>query len=101
MLQVFINISILFGYISNYKFSKMSLCLVWCTMLKIGTISSVLLAIVALVMSKSLHWLVMQGKFGNAKKVFDKMSDSKEEALLNLTDIKKATNIPQDCNDGI
>ncbi|KAJ4716473.1 Polyol transporter like [Melia azedarach] len=99
--EVFINAGILFGYISNYGFSKMSLHLGWRMMLGVGAIPSVLLAVGVLAMPESPRWLVMQGRLKDAKKVLDKTSDSKEEALLRLADIKEAAGIPQDCNDDV
>ncbi|CAL5387728.1 unnamed protein product [Camellia sinensis] len=38
---------------------------------------------------------------GDAKRVLDKTSDSKEEAQLRLADIKEAAGIPEECNDDV
>lgn len=43
----------------------------------------------------------MQGRLGDAKKVLDKTSDSKEEAEIRLADIKEAAGIPENCTDDI
>ncbi|GAB2267296.1 Polyol transporter 5 [Dionaea muscipula] len=97
--EVFINTGVLFGYVSNFAFSKLPLRLGWRFMLGIGAVPSVLLAVGVLAMPESPRWLVMQGRLGDAKRVLDRTSDSKEEADSRLSDIKEAAGIPQDCND--
>ncbi|KAK8706586.1 hypothetical protein V6N13_050144 [Hibiscus sabdariffa] len=99
--EVFINIGILFGYVSNYAFSKLRTDLGWRVMLGAGAVPSVFLAIGGFVMPESPRWLVMQGRLGEAKAVLDRTSDNKEEADLRLNDIKEAAGIPQDCTDDI
>ncbi|XP_058069066.1 polyol transporter 5-like [Magnolia sinica] len=97
--EVFINAGIMFGYVSNYAFSKLSLHLGWRLMLGVGAIPSVFLAVGVLAMPESPRWLVMQGRLGEAKRVLYKTSDSKEEAESRIADIKEAVGIPQNCND--
>ncbi|XP_059653834.1 polyol transporter 5-like [Cornus florida] len=99
--EVFINAGILLGYVSNYAFSKLPTHLGWRLMLGIGAIPSVFLAIGVLAMPESPRWLVMQGRLGDAKRVLDKTSDSKEEAQLRLNDIKEAAGIPQHWKDDV
>ncbi|KAJ0009763.1 hypothetical protein Pint_34599 [Pistacia integerrima] len=99
--EVFINAGILLGYVSNYAFSKLSLHLGWRMMLGIGAIPSVLLTVGVLAMPESPRWLVMQGRLGDARKVLNRTSDSKDEAALRLADIKEAAGIPQECNDDV
>ncbi|XP_028765807.1 polyol transporter 5-like [Neltuma alba] len=99
--EVFINAGILFGYISNYAFSKLSLRLGWRLMLGIGAIPSVLLALGVLAMPESPRWLVMRGRLGEARRVLERTSDSVEEAQLRLADIKEAAGIPESCNDDV
>ncbi|XP_058069064.1 polyol transporter 5-like [Magnolia sinica] len=97
--DVFINAGIMFGYVSNYAFSKLSLHLGWRLMLGVGAIPSVFLAVGVLAMPESPRWLMMQGRLGDAKQVLYKTSDSKEEAESRITDIKEAVGIPENCND--
>lgn len=100
-MQVFINGGILVGYISNYAFSKLSLHLGWRMMLGVGAVPSVILTVGVLAMPESPRWLVMRGRLGDAIKVLNKTSDSKEEAQLRLAEIKRAAGIPEDCNDDV
>ncbi|KAJ8767192.1 hypothetical protein K2173_013589 [Erythroxylum novogranatense] len=99
--EVFINTGLLFGYVSNYAFSKIPAHLGWRFMLGIGAIPSIFMALGVLAMPESPRWLVMQGRLGDAKRVLDRTSDSREEAQLRLLAIKEAAGIPEDCNDDI
>ncbi|KAL7246737.1 hypothetical protein ACSBR2_001781 [Camellia fascicularis] len=67
-------------------------------MLGIEAIPSVFLAVGVLAMPQSPQWLVLQGRLGDAKRVLEKISKSKEEAQLRLNNIKEATGIPEECN---
>ncbi|XP_052193224.1 polyol transporter 5-like [Diospyros lotus] len=99
--EVFINAGILLGYVSNYGFSKLRLNLGWRFMLGVGAIPAVFLAVGVLAMPESPRWLVLKGRLGDARKVLDKTSDSKEEAQLRLGDIKEAAGIPPEWNDDV
>ncbi|XP_038707838.1 putative polyol transporter 1 [Tripterygium wilfordii] len=99
--EVFINMGILLGYLSNYGFSKLPVHLGWRFMLGISAIPSVLLVVGVLAMPESPRWLVMKGRIGDARKVLEKTSDSKEEAQLRLDSIKEVAGIPQDCKDDV
>jgi sugar porter (SP) family MFS transporter len=98
---VFINVGILLGYVSNYAFSKLPTNLGWRFMLGVAAIPAVILGIVVLAMPESPRWLVMQGRLGDAKKILDKTSESKEEAETRLADIKLAAAIPENCTDDV
>ncbi|KAJ0077357.1 hypothetical protein Patl1_36357 [Pistacia atlantica] len=99
--EMFINGGILLGFVSNYAFSKLPIQLGWRMMLGISAIPSVLVAVGVLAMPESPRWLVMQGRLGDARKVLDKTSNSKDEAALRLADIKEAVGISQECNDDV
>ncbi|KAK6946216.1 Major facilitator, sugar transporter-like [Dillenia turbinata] len=99
--DVFINGGILLGYVSNYGFSKLPTYLGWRFMLGIGAVPSIFLAVSVLAVPESPRWLVLQGRLGDAKKVLNRTSDSKEEAEFRLADIKAAAHIPLDCQDDV
>ncbi|KAJ1291612.1 hypothetical protein BS78_02G328600 [Paspalum vaginatum] len=92
--EVFINLGILLGYVSNYAFSHLPLRFGWRVMLGIGAAPSVVLALVVLGMPESPRWLVMKGRLADAKVVLGKTSDTPEEAAERLEDIKAAAGIP-------
>ncbi|WZZ70618.1 hypothetical protein YC2023_081988 [Brassica napus] len=99
--EIFINIGILLGYVSNYFFAKLPGHLGWRFMLGVGAIPLVCLAIGVLSMPESPRWLVLQGRLGDAFKVLDKTSNTKEEAISRLNDIKRAAGIPEDMTDDV
>ncbi|KAM7253501.1 hypothetical protein ACFE04_021655 [Oxalis oulophora] len=99
--EVFINAGILLGYVSNIAFSRLSLQLSWRFMLGVSAIPSIFLAFGVLAMPESPRWLVMQGRLGDAKRVLDRTSDTKEEAEIRLSDIKEAAGIPEECQDDV
>ncbi|KAJ6836396.1 putative polyol transporter 1 [Iris pallida] len=97
--EVFINVGILLGYVSNFAFRGLPLHLGWRVMLGIGALPSVFLGLGVLAMPESPRWLVMKGRLREAKRVLERTSDSNEEAALRLADIKACAGIPEDCDD--
>ncbi|KAF7007852.1 hypothetical protein CFC21_022740 [Triticum aestivum] len=94
--EVFINLGILLGYVSNYAFARLPLHLGWRFMLGIGAMPSVLLALLLSGMPESPRWLVMKGRLADARIVLEKIADTPEEAEERLADIKTAAGIPDD-----
>jgi len=94
--EVFINIGILLGYVSNYAFARLPLHLGWRVMLGIGAVPSALLALMVFGMPESPRWLVMKGRLADARAVLEKTCDTPEEAAERLADIKAAAGIPKD-----
>ena len=94
--EVFINVGILLGYVSNFAFARLPLYLGWRVMLGIGAAPSALLALMVFVMPESPRWLVMKGRLADARAVLEKTSETPEEAAERLADIKAAAGIPMD-----
>ncbi|KQK15520.1 putative polyol transporter 1 [Brachypodium distachyon] len=99
--EVFINVGILLGYVSNYAFARLPLSLGWRFMLGIGAAPPVLLAVLVVNMPESPRWLVMKGRLADARLVLEKIADTREEAEERLADIKLAAGIPSDLDGDI
>lgn len=67
--EVFINLGVLLGYVSNYAFSKLPLKVGWRLMLGIGAVPAVFMGLGVLAMPESPRWLVLQGRLGDAKRL--------------------------------
>ncbi|KAL6856187.1 hypothetical protein ACP4OV_018989 [Aristida adscensionis] len=94
--DLFINVGILLGYVSNYAFARLPLRLSWRVMLGIGAVPSALLGLTVAGMPESPRWLVMKGRLADARAVLEKALDTPEEAAERLADIKEAAGIPKD-----
>ncbi|PKU87085.1 polyol transporter 5-like [Dendrobium catenatum] len=89
--EIFINVGVLSGYISNFALSGLPEHISWRVMFLVGAIPPILIfAGVLIVMPESPRWLVMQGRLEEAAAVLAKTSDSPEEAALRLEEIKSA-----------
>lgn len=88
--EVFINIGILLGYVSNYALSSLPDNMNWRLMLGLAALPAIIVALGVLAMPESPHWLVMKGRFGDAKQVLIKTSESKDEAALRLAEMIKS-----------
>lgn len=78
--EVFINFGILLGYISNYALSGLPEHINWRLMLGLAAVPAIAVAFGVLAMPESPRWLVMKGRFAEAKLALIKTSDSEEEA---------------------
>uniref|UniRef100_A0ACD5XFE5 Uncharacterized protein n=2 Tax=Avena sativa TaxID=4498 RepID=A0ACD5XFE5_AVESA len=88
--EIFINLGILLGYISNYVFSGLPDHINWRVMLAVGIVPSVSIVFALLVIPESPRWLVVQGRAGEARAVLLKVTDSEEEADERLAEIEAA-----------
>ncbi|XP_073103271.1 probable polyol transporter 6 [Elaeis guineensis] len=95
--EICISFGILLGYVSNYFFAKLPLIYGWRSMLGIGAIPSIILAVGILAMPESPRWLVMQGRVKDARDVLVRVSNSREEAEIRLKEIKAAAGVDESC----
>lgn len=88
--EVFINIGILLGYVSNYALSGLPEHLNWRLMLGLAALPALAVALGVVVMPESPRWLVMKRRFAEARIVLMKTSDSELEADMRLAEMAKA-----------
>lgn len=88
--EVFINFGILLGYISNYALSGLPEHINWRIMLGLAALPAIAVAFGVIAMPESPRWLVMKGRFGEAKQALIKTSDSVEEAEFRLYEMTRA-----------
>uniref|UniRef100_A0A453DGG8 Major facilitator superfamily (MFS) profile domain-containing protein n=1 Tax=Aegilops tauschii subsp. strangulata TaxID=200361 RepID=A0A453DGG8_AEGTS len=88
--EIFINLGILLGYISNYVFSGLPDHLGWRVMLAVGIVPSVSIVFALLVIPESPRWLVVQGRAAEAREVLLRVTDGEEEADERLAEIEAA-----------
>ncbi|KAF2911822.1 hypothetical protein DAI22_11g208600 [Oryza sativa Japonica Group] len=86
LFEMFVNVGILLGYVSNYALSGLPACT--------SAGASLLLAAGVLAMPESPRWLAMRGRHADARAVLVRTSDSVEEAELRLEEIKHAAEAP-------
>jgi len=88
--EVFISVGILLGYVSNYAFSSLPNDINWRIMLGVSAFPAVAVALGVLAMPESPRWLVVKGRYEEAKQVLIRTSDNKGEAELRLAEIQEA-----------
>ncbi|KAJ8749148.1 hypothetical protein K2173_013755 [Erythroxylum novogranatense] len=88
--EIFINLGILLGYVSNYAFSSLSVHTGWRVMLAVGILPSVFIGFALFVIPESPRWLVMQNRVEEARSVLSKTNDNEREVELRLAEIQEA-----------
>ncbi|KAL5575463.1 hypothetical protein UlMin_017162 [Ulmus minor] len=88
--EIFVNLGILLGYISNYAFSGLPVHLSWRVMLGVGILPSVFIGFALFVIPESPRWLVTQNRVEEARVVLSKTNDSEREAEERLKEILQA-----------
>ena len=88
--EIFINLGILLGYVSNYAFSGFSAHISWRIMLGVGILPSVFIAFALFMIPESPRWLVMQKRLEEARSVLLKVSESEAAADQRLAEIEEA-----------
>ncbi|XP_058078032.1 probable polyol transporter 4 [Magnolia sinica] len=88
--EIFINIGILLGYISNYMFSGLSVHISWRIMLAVGILPSVLIGFALFIIPESPRWLVMHNRVEEARSVLLKINENEAEVEERLAEIEEA-----------
>ncbi|RYR08856.1 hypothetical protein Ahy_B05g076694 [Arachis hypogaea] len=93
-LEIFINIGILLGYVSNYAFSGFSGHINWRIMLVVGILPSMFIGFALFVIPESPRWLVIQNRIEEARQVLLKTIENKKEVDERLAEIQQAAGVP-------
>ncbi|CAN0914994.1 Probable polyol transporter 4 [Linum grandiflorum] len=88
--EIFINLGILLGYVSNYAFSGLSVHISWRVMLAVGIIPSVFIGFALCVIPESPRWLVMQNRIDEARSVLHNTIEDEKEVDDRLAEILAA-----------
>lgn len=88
--EIFINLGILLGYISNYAFSGFPAHINWRIMLGVGIIPSVFIGLALFFIPESPRWLVMQNRIEEARCVLAKTNDTASDVEERLAEIQVA-----------
>ncbi|CAI9089449.1 OLC1v1024021C1 [Oldenlandia corymbosa var. corymbosa] len=88
--EIFINLGILLGYVSNYAFSGLSPHISWRIMLAVGILPSVFIAFALCIIPESPRWLVLQNRVDDARSVLSKTNDNDAEVEERLAEIQLA-----------
>jgi len=91
--EIFINLGILLGYVSNYAFSGFPAHINWRIMLAVGILPSVFIAFALFVIPESPRWLVVQNRVDEAKAVLMKTNDNDAEVEERLAEIQLAAGV--------
>ncbi|KAK2985507.1 hypothetical protein RJ640_008680 [Escallonia rubra] len=88
--EIFINLGILLGYVSNYAFSGLPAHTSWRIMLAVGILPSVFIAFALCIIPESPRWLVMQNRVEEARLVLSKTNENEAEVEERLAEIQQA-----------
>ncbi|XP_059452163.1 probable polyol transporter 4 [Corylus avellana] len=88
--EIFINIGILLGYVSNYMFSGLPAHINWRIMLGVGILPSVFIGFALFIIPESPRWLVIQNRIEEARSVLMKTNDNEREVEERLAEIQLA-----------
>ncbi|WCJ26993.1 Major facilitator superfamily protein [Euphorbia peplus] len=88
--EIFTNLGILLGYVSNYAFSGLPVHISWRVMLGVGIIPSLFMGFALSVMPESPRWLVVQNRVQEAREVLSKTNATDTEVEERLAEIQVA-----------
>lgn len=91
--EIFINLGILLGYVSNYAFSGLPVHINWRIMLAVGILPSIFIGFALFIIPESPRWLVMQNRIDEARSVLLKTNENEAEVEERLADIQLAAGI--------
>ncbi|GJN02259.1 hypothetical protein PR202_ga19591 [Eleusine coracana subsp. coracana] len=91
--EIFINLGILLGYVSNYAFSGLSEHINWRIMLGVGILPSVFIGFALFVIPESPRWLMMEKRVAEARAVLLQISESETEVEERLAEIEEAAGL--------
>ncbi|XAR59139.1 hypothetical protein NMG60_11014803 [Bertholletia excelsa] len=91
--EIFINVGILLGYVSNYAFSGLPAHISWRIMLGVGILPSVFVGMALFVIPESPRWLVMKNRIEEARLVLVKTNESEGDAEERLEEIRQAAGV--------
>ncbi|KAL0301528.1 UNVERIFIED_CONTAM: putative polyol transporter 4 [Sesamum radiatum] len=91
--EIFINLGILLGYVSNYAFSGLPAHINWRIMLAVGILPSVFIAFALCIIPESPRWLVLQNRVDEARNVLLKTNENEAEVEERLAEIELAAGI--------
>lgn len=94
--EIFINLGILLGYVSNYSLSGLSAHLSWRVMLGVGILPSAIIAFSLFKIPESPRWLVMMHRTDEARIVLSNISESEVEVEQRLSEIEAAASVGRD-----
>lgn len=91
--EIFINLGILLGYVSNYAFSGLSVHKNWRVMLAVGILPSVFIGVALFIIPESPRWLVLQNRVDEARAVLLKTNENEAEVEERLEEILLAAGV--------
>ncbi|KAI3983600.1 hypothetical protein MKX01_000612 [Papaver californicum] len=91
--EIFINLGILLGYVSNYAFSGFSVHTGWRIMLGVGILPSIFIGFALFVIPESPRWLVLQNRVDEARAVLLKTNENEAEVEERLAEILAAAGL--------
>lgn len=85
--EIFINLGILLGYVSNFAFSGLPEHISWRVMLGVGILPSFFIGAALFIIPESPRWLVMKNRVEEARTVLLKTIDNEAEVEERLAEI--------------